>query len=107
MNTNLEVPPNLDILLDVPVTLTVELGSCQLPMRDVLQLAVGSIVQLDKPAGTPVELRANHKLVARGEVVLVEDHLGIRITELANSVNQPPAASPKAVANAPAATVPA
>lgn len=89
MNANLEVPPNLDILLDVPVTLTVELGSCQLPMREVLQLATGSIVQLDKPAGTPVELRANQKLVARGEVVLVEDHLGIRITELANSPSAP------------------
>ena len=75
---------NLDILMDLPVTLTVGLGSCQLPMRDVLALAAGSIVQLDKLAGTPVELRASHKLVARGEVVLVEDHLGIRITELAN-----------------------
>jgi len=80
---------NLDILMDLPVTLTVELGSCQLPMRDVLTLAAGSIVQLDKLAGTPVELRANHKLVARGEVVLVEDHLGIRITELANTPAAP------------------
>ena len=77
--------------MDLPVTLTVELGSCQLPMRDVLALAAGSIVQLDKLAGTPVELRANRKLVARGEVVLVEDHLGIRITELANA---PAAAQP-------------
>lgn len=84
MNANLPIPPNLDILLDMPVTLTVELGSCQLPMREVLQLAAGSIVQLDKPAGTPVELRANSRLVARGEVVFVEDHLGIRITELAH-----------------------
>jgi flagellar motor switch protein FliN/FliY len=101
MNPNLEVPSNLDILLDVPVTLTVELGSCQLPMREVLQLAAGSIVQLDKPAGTPVELRANHKLVARGEVVVVEDHLGIRITELATSGSQstavPATAAPEAV----------
>ena len=88
MNANLSVPPNLDILLDVPVTLTVELGSCELPMREVLQLAVGSVVQLNKPAGTPVELRANHKLVARGEVVVIEDRLGIRITELANGVAQ-------------------
>jgi len=91
MNANRTVPPNLDILLDVPVTLTVELGSCELPMREVLQLAVGSVVQLDKPAGTPVELRANHKLVARGEVVVVEDHLGIRITELATAVSAAPA----------------
>lgn len=96
MNANNEVPHNLDMLLDLPVTLTVELGSCQLPMRDVLALAAGSVVQLDKPAGTPVELRANRKLVARGEVVVVEDHLGIRITELANA----PAAAP--VAPAPA-----
>lgn len=89
----MNIPPNLDILLDMPVTLTVELGSCQLPMREVLQLAPGAIVQLDKPAGTPVELRANNKLVARGEVVVVEDHLGIRITELANSTAQPAAAT--------------
>lgn len=108
MNTNLEVPSNLDILLDVPVTLTVELGSAQLPMRDVLQLAIGSIVQLDKPAGTPVELRANHKLVARGEVVVVEDHLGIRITELANSASPSAGAPAKSAAvSAPAAAVPA
>lgn len=93
MNANLSVPPNLDILLDLPVTLTVELGSCELPMREVLQLAAGSVVQLNKPAGTPVELRANHKLVARGEVVVVEDHLGIRITELANQVSQPAASA--------------
>lgn len=86
MNTPTEVPPNLDILLDVPVRLTVELGACQLPMREVLQLTAGSVVQLDKPAGTPVELRANQKLVARGEVVVVEDRLGIRITELASAV---------------------
>ncbi len=91
MNATLSVPPNLDILLDVPVTLTVELGSCQLPMREVLQLTAGSVVQLDKPAGTPVELRANNKLVARGEVVVVEDHLGIRITELATTAPTAPA----------------
>jgi flagellar motor switch protein FliN/FliY len=98
MNPNLEVPSNLDILLDVPVTLTVELGSCQLPMREVLQLAAGSIVQLDKPAGTPVELRANHKLVARGEVVVVEDHLGIRITELATAGSSAAATTSEAIA---------
>jgi flagellar motor switch protein FliN/FliY len=94
---------NLDILMDLPVTLTVELGSCQLPMRDVLALAAGSIVQLDKLAGTPVDLRANHKLVARGEVVLVENHLGIRITELANAPATAPAQSAAAVETSPVA----
>lgn len=74
--------PNLDILMDVPVGLTVELGSCQLPMRDVLQLNVGSVVQLDKDADAPVEMHVNQKLVARGEVVVVENRFGIKITEL-------------------------
>lgn len=87
MNATAAYPANLDIVLDVPVSLTVELGSCQLPMRDVLQLSPGAIVQLDKAAGTPVDLRVNHKLVARGEVVTVGERLGIRITELINSTN--------------------
>jgi flagellar motor switch protein FliN/FliY len=77
-----EVPANLEVLLDVPVKLSVELGSCQMPMREVLQLASGSVVQLDKLADSPVELYVNHKLVARGEVVVVEDRLGLKITEL-------------------------
>lgn len=82
MNATQDYPQNLDILLDVPVQLTVELGSCQLPMRDVLQLSVGSVVQLDKAADSPVELQVNEKLVARGEVVVVENRFGLKITEL-------------------------
>ncbi len=74
--------PNLDIVLDVPVKLTVELGSCLLPMKEVLQLAAGSVVQLDKIADEPVQLSVNRKLVARGEVVVVENRFGIKITEL-------------------------
>jgi flagellar motor switch protein FliN/FliY len=77
--------PNLDIVLDVPVKLTVELGSCLMPMRDVLQLNVGSVVQLDKVADEPVQLSVNRKLVARGEVVVVENRFGIKITELVTS----------------------
>jgi flagellar motor switch protein FliN/FliY len=81
-----DYPPNLELLLDVPVGLTVELGSCNLPMRDVLNLNVGSIVQLDKVADAPVELHVNNKLVARGEVVVVENRFGIKITELLGAV---------------------
>ncbi len=73
---------NLDLVLDVPVKLTVELGSCLLPMREVLQLGVGSVVQLDKVADDPVQLSVNRKMVARGEVVIVENRFGIKITEL-------------------------
>jgi flagellar motor switch protein FliN len=76
------IPANLEILLDLPVQLTVELGSCQMSMRDVLQLASGSVVQLDKAADTPVDLLVNRKRFARGEVVVVEDQFGIRITEI-------------------------
>ena len=80
-----EQTANLGVLLDVPVNLSVELGSCQMPMRDVLQLSTGSVVQLDKVADAPVELFVNRKLVARGEVVVVEDRFGIKITELVSS----------------------
>jgi flagellar motor switch protein FliN len=75
-------PENLSVVLDVPVNLTVELGQSQLPMREVLQFNVGTIVQLDKPADAPVDLFVNGKLVARGEVVVVEDRFGVKITEV-------------------------
>ena len=75
--------------MDVPVKLTVELGSCLLPMREVLQLGVGSVVQLDKIADEPVQLSVNRKLVARGEVVVVENRFGIKITELVANSGKP------------------
>ena len=74
--------PNLDVLLDIPVKVSAELGGCQLPMRDVLQLNVDSIVQLDKAADAPVDLFVNQKLFARGEVVVIDDRFGIKITEI-------------------------
>ena len=82
MNAALENPTNLNLVLDVPVSLTIELGGCKLPMREVLQLTVGSVVQLDKPADAPVELSVNGKLIARGEVVVIEDRYGVKITEV-------------------------
>jgi flagellar motor switch protein FliN len=77
-----ELPGNLDMFLDVPVAVTVQLGSCQLSMREVLQLSVGSVVQLEKLADSPVDLLVNDKLVARGEVVVVDNRFGIKITEM-------------------------
>ena len=76
----------LDIVLDVRVKVTVQLGSCSLPMREVLELAPGSVVQLNQHASDPVGLYVNEKLVAYGEVVVVEDNFGIKITELVGSV---------------------
>lgn len=78
-------PSNLDLLLDVPVNVSVELGSCPMPMRDVLQLKIGSVVQLEKNAEAPVDLFVNRKLVARGQIVVVDDRFGIKILELLNS----------------------
>jgi flagellar motor switch protein FliN/FliY len=86
MNAPAEAPANLNLVLDVPVSLTIELGGCKLPMREVLQLIIGSVVQLDKPADAPVELSVNGKLIARGEVVVIEDRYGVKITEV---VGQP------------------
>lgn len=82
MDPSTDNPANLSILMDVPVKLSVELGACHMPMREVLQLTIGSVVQLDKASDAPVDLYVNHKLVARGEVVVVEDQFGIKITEL-------------------------
>ena len=75
MNATLENPSNLNLVLDVPVSLTIELGGCKLPN-------IGSVVQLDKPADAPVELSVNGKLIARGEVVVIEDRYGVKITEV-------------------------
>lgn len=82
MSNTLETPPNLSILLDIPVQVTVELGSCSLSMKEVLQLAPGSVVQLDKVANAPVDLYVNEKLFARGEVVVVDEQYGIKVTEI-------------------------
>ena len=82
MTATAEQPDNLNIVLDVPVSLTIELGGCQLPMREVLQLTIGSVIQLDKAADAPVELSINGKLIARGEVVVIEERFGVKITEV-------------------------
>jgi flagellar motor switch protein FliN/FliY len=87
MSSPADNPANLNIVLDVPVSLTIELGGCQLPMREVLQLNIGSVVQLDKPADAPVELSINGKLIARGEVVVIEDRFGVKITEVIGNAN--------------------
>ena len=74
---------NLDLLLNVNLQMSVELGRTELPFKKVLELTRGSIISLDKLAGEPVELFANGKLVAFGEVVVIEDNFGLRITSIA------------------------
>ena len=82
MDATAKPPANLDLLLDVKVKLTVELGSCQMPMRDVLQLGSGAVVKLDSSAQAPVDIYANHKRIDLGEINVVDDSYGIKITEL-------------------------
>src|SRR5574344_1350660 len=77
-----EANKNLDLLMDIKLQLTVELGRTELPIRKVLELTRGSIIELEKVAGEPVELYANGKLVAHGEVVVIEDNFGLRITSI-------------------------
>lgn len=73
---------NLDVVLDVKVQVSVELGSCKLPMREVVDLTPGAVVQLKQQAKDPVGLFVNGKLIAYGEVVVVDDNFGVKITEL-------------------------
>ena len=79
---------NLNILLDVKLQLSVELGKTDLPIKKVLELTKGSIVTLNKAAGEPVELYANGKLIAFGEVVVIEDNFGLRITHITDPVKR-------------------
>jgi flagellar motor switch protein FliN/FliY len=81
-----EKTANLDLLLDVVVPVTVELGRTALTVKDILSTCQGSVIELDRAAGEPVELLAGGKTLARGEVVVVKDRFGIRITELIGPV---------------------
>ncbi len=80
----LEETKDLGLLMDVRVKLAVQLGSCRMPMREVMELVPGSVIQLNQEAKDPVGLYINEKLIAYGEVVVVEDNFGIKITEMAS-----------------------
>lgn len=75
-------PQNLDMILDIPVNLTVELGRTKIAIRSLLQLAQGSVVELDGLAGEPMDVLVNGCLIAQGEVVVVNDKFGIRLTDI-------------------------
>jgi len=73
---------NLDVILDVPVTISMEIGRTQINIRNLLQLNQGSVVELDRLAGEPMDVLVNGTLVAHGEVVVVNDKFGIRLTDV-------------------------
>ncbi|HEY3433982.1 MAG TPA: flagellar motor switch protein FliN [Rhodocyclaceae bacterium] len=76
------IPQDFDMILDIPVQLTVELGRTRIAIRNLLQLAHGSIVELDGLAGEPLNVLVNGTLIAQGEVVVVNDKFGIRLTDI-------------------------
>jgi flagellar motor switch protein FliN/FliY len=79
---NQEEPSSLELLLDVPLEMSVELGRVKMLVREVLDLTTGSILEIEKAAGEPVDILVNGRIMARGEVVVIEDNFGVRITEI-------------------------
>ncbi|MEL1264255.1 flagellar motor switch protein FliN [Pseudoxanthomonas putridarboris] len=73
---------SLDVILDVPVTLSLEVGRTRMPIRSLLQLNQGSVVELERGAGDPLDVFVNGTLIAHGEVVVVNDRFGVRLTDV-------------------------
>ena len=79
---------NSDVLQNIPVTISVEVGRTSLKIRDLMRLTQGSVVELDRLAGEPLDLLVNNTLVAQGEVVLVNDRYGVRLTSVIPTVDR-------------------
>ena len=82
------ITANLDLILDIPLTVTVELGRSKMLINDLLQLGQGSVIELTKLAGEPLEVLVNQKLVARGEVVVVNEKFGVRLTDIVSPMER-------------------
>lgn len=74
--------PNLDVILDVSVTLSMEVGRARVPIRNLLQLNPGSVIELERAAGEPLDIFVNGTLIAHGEVVVINDRFGVRLTDV-------------------------
>lgn len=77
-----DLTPELDVILDIPVSISMEVGRTEIPIRNLLQLNQGSVVELDRLAGEPLDVLVNGTLIAHGEVVMVNDKFGIRLTDV-------------------------
>ncbi len=87
-NSAISGTANLNMLYEIPLEITVELGRTAMPIRKILELGQGAVIQLDKLAGEPVDILANHKLIAKGEVVVIEENFGVRITDIINPIDR-------------------
>ena len=83
-----DVDKNLELILDVPVTLAMEIGRVRVPIRNLLQLTQGSVVELDRLAGEPLDVTVNGTLIAHGEVVVVNERYGIRFTDVISAAER-------------------
>lgn len=81
-------PAKLDFILDIPLEITVELGRTRMLIHDLLKLGQGSVIELSKPAGNTLEILANNRLIAKGDVVVMNDKYGIRLTEVISTVER-------------------
>ncbi|MDI3499631.1 MAG: flagellar motor switch protein FliN, partial [Synergistaceae bacterium] len=79
---------NLDLIVDVPLRITVELGRTRKTIGEILNMGPGSVIELEKMAGEPVDILANGKLIARGEVVIIDESFAVRVTEIANKADR-------------------
>lgn len=82
------VPSRIDLVADIPVRVTVELGRTRKNISEILNMSAGSVIELDKMAGEPVDVLVNGKLIAKGEVVVIDENFGVRISEIINSVSK-------------------
>ena len=83
-----EIPPELAFIRDIPMRVSVELGRASVVVKDLLRVKINQIVEVDKMVGEPLEIRINNQLVARGEVVVINDKFGIRLTDIINPLEQ-------------------
>jgi len=81
-NGKVDPDPSLDVILDVSVTLSMEVGRARVPIRNLLQLNPGSVVELERAAGEPLDIYVNGTLIAHGEVVVINDRFGVRLTDV-------------------------
>lgn len=79
---------DMDLILDIPLDVSVELGKVKMPVNELLQLGQGSIVELTKPVGEPLDIYVNNKLIAKGEVVIVDEKFGIRVADIINPIER-------------------
>ena len=85
---NQALPSNIDMIMDIPLQVTVELGRTKMKIKEILDLGGGSIVELDRLAGEPVDIRVNGKMIAKGEVVVIDESFGVRITDIISKMER-------------------